>query len=372
MRIGIDARMFGPRQGGLGRYVQQLVLHLEKLNTNDEFVIFLRQENWDEYEPKNPHFKKVLANIPWYGWREQILLPQILNKEKIDLMHFPHWNVPLFYSKPFVVTIHDLLLLHYPTREASTLGPIGYFFKQLIFKIVLNHAARQAKKIITVSEFSKNDIVKTLNIPANKISVTYPAPLPKSYNENLKEKKEEIFTKFGITKPFVLYVGVAYPHKNLNRLLEAWKIFQEKYNVNYQLVLAGKEDFFYNKLKNNFANENNVIFAGFINDNELQTLYINAALYVFPSLYEGFGLPPLEAMQYNIPVISSDRTCLPEILKNAAIYFNPENITEMAEAIQRGLTDQTLRSELVANGQKLYPAYSWKILAEKTLQTYAD
>jgi len=112
MKIGIDARMYGPKQGGLGRYVEQLVLELEKIDNQNEFVIFLRADNWNEYTPSKPNFKKVLANISWYGWQEQFKLTPIIKKEKVDLMHFPHWNIPLFYNDPFIVTIHDLILLH--------------------------------------------------------------------------------------------------------------------------------------------------------------------------------------------------------------------------------------------------------------------
>ena len=180
MRIGIDARMYGPKQGGLGRYIQQLIAHLEQLETTDEFIIFLRKENWDEYTPKNNNFKKVLADIPWYGWQEQIKLSKIIKQEKVDLMHFPHWNVPLFYNDPFIVTIHDLLLLHYPTRKASTLGPFAYWFKNFVYKIVLRHAATKSKHILTISEFTRKDIVKNLGIAMGKITVAYLAPFTNS------------------------------------------------------------------------------------------------------------------------------------------------------------------------------------------------
>ncbi len=376
MKIGIDARMYGPKQGGLGRYIQQLILHLEKIDADNEYAIFLRQENWDEYQPANPRFKKILADVPWYGWREQILLPRILNKAKIDLMHFPHWNAPLFYRGPFVVTIHDLLLLHYPTREASTLGPVGYFFKNLAYRAVLRRATRHSRHIIAVSEFTKNDIIKTLKIPAEKISVTYPAPTICHSREsgNLRSLSpiDILDSRLRGNDKYVLYVGVAYPHKNLKRLIEAWKIFQQKHGTNYQLVLVGKKNYFYDKLFNNVTIQqfNNVVFTGFVPDSDLPALYASASLYVFPSLYEGFGLPPLEAIQYGVPVISSNRTCLPEVLRDAALYFNPENTNEMADAIWRGLNDQALRRDLIERGHNLCSNYSWKTLAEKTLQIY--
>ncbi len=369
MRIGIDARMFGPRQGGIGRYIQQIITELEKIDTHNQYVIFLRRENWEEYNPTNPNFKKILANIPWYGWKEQILFPRVIKRERVDLMHFPHWNIPLIYNQPFVVTIHDLLLLHYPTRAASTLGPIGYFFKNLAYRLVLWHATKMAKQILTVSEYSKQDIVKQLNISPKKITVTHLAPLE---TNNQPTGDQKILAKYKITKPYILYVGVAFPHKNLTRLVDAWKIFNAQYGSDYQLVLVGKHNFFYRQLVNYSTAQsiNNITFTGFIPDNELSEMYKNAKLYIFPSLYEGFGLPPLEAMQYKIPVVSSNRTCMPEVLRDAAEYFNPEDHLSMSDAIWRGISDETLRTKLVQAGQKLIHSYSWEKAGKTTWETY--
>lgn len=368
MRIGIDARMYGPKQGGLGRYIEQLILNLEKIDSVNEYVIFLRHENWEEYTPSAPNFHKQLADIKWYGWSEQIFLPQIFKTEEVDLMHFPHWNVPFFYRRPFVATIHDLLLLHYPTRAASTLGPILYFFKNLAFKFILNRTAKSARQIIAPCEFVKNDIVKTLKINPEKITVTLLAPgEPTTQTTRPPDNLP--------TQPYILYVGVAFPHKNLLGLIRVWKIFTEKYDNNYRLVLVGKENYFYRQLKNHpLIKElaNKPIFTGFVEDDDLPHFYQNASLYIFPSLYEGFGLPPLEAMQYNLPVASSNHSCLPEILKNGAIYFNPENYEEMAETINKGLIDENLRKNLINNGQNLLKNYSWNETARQTLKIYQN
>ncbi|MBI5728727.1 MAG: glycosyltransferase family 4 protein [Candidatus Magasanikbacteria bacterium] len=383
MKIGIDARMYGPKQGGLGRYIEQLILHLEKLHTNVEFVIFLRRDNWNEYQPSRPNFRKVLADIPWYGLTEQIRLPVIIKKEKVDLMHFPHWNVPFFYSKPFVVTIHDLLLLHYPTRRASTLGPLLYWFKNCAFRIILNHAVKKAKHIFTVSEFSKQDIVRTLGVAEKKIAVTYPTPFENKkykveninyHNDTIPDTNYLLHDTFGITKPYVLYVGVAYPHKNLDGLLKAWKLFEEKYGTGYQLVLAGKKNYFYNRLTNNLTMKqfNNVIVTGFVPDADLPALYQGASLYIMPSFYEGFALPALEAMAAGVPVASSNRTCLPEILQNSALYFDPADAEGMANAIFTGLTDTSARQKLLAAAPAVLSLYQGEKLAQKTWEVYRN
>ena len=387
MKIGIDARLYGPKQGGLGRYLEQLITGLEQTDSTNDYVIFLRKDNFDEYLPGNSRFKKVLADIPWYGWKEQFLLPKILKREKLDFIHFPHWNVPFFYKQKFIVTIHDLILLHYPSRKASTLGPITYFLKNLAYKFILHYAVKKSSKIITPSEFTKQDIVQTLYIPTDKITVTYLAPVLKDNIEystlptgrqvsNINDqrnntKNQEALLKYNITKKYLLYVGVAYPHKNLDHLIRSWKIFEEK-NTNFNLVLVGKKNYFYDQLikGEEFKKCKNIIFTDFVSDFELTTLYKNATAYVFPSLYEGFGLPPLEAMQYGIPVISSNTSCLPEILKNAALYFDPKNEQEMYSAISTILTNNTKRNELINNISIVLANYSQNNTAKTTLSVY--
>ena len=371
MRIGIDARMLGSGFG-LARYVQQLVKHLEKVDLKNQYILFMRQANWDEFEPANPNFKKVPADIPWYSWAEQIKLPGLIKKQKIDLMHFPHWNVPLLYSGKFIVTIHDLIMYHFPRAEASTLGPFTYWIKDRLHRLIINNAAHNAKNIITTSKFTKEDLCKNLNIDEKKIVITYQAPFPKNIEPTIINIRS-FFADRGIDKNYVLYVGAAYPHKNLENLIKAWQIFQKSYD-DYQLVLIGRDDFFYRRLQaqTNKAQVKNIIFAGFAPDNDLEAIYHHASLYIFPSLYEGFGLPPLEAMAYNVPVASSDRSCLPEILQDAAYYFNPEKPQEISDAMQHLLIDKNLRQRLIERGQKLCTRYSWDQLAQKTLDIYQN
>jgi glycosyltransferase involved in cell wall biosynthesis len=362
MKIGIDARMFGPKQGGLGRYIEQLIINLEKIDRTGEYVIFLRKDNWDEYSPAAPNFKKVLADIPWYGWAEQAKMPGIIRRENIDLMHFPHWNVPVFFNAPYIVTIHDLLLLHYPTRKASTLGFLAYWLKNIAYKIVLRHAVQKARAIITPSEFTKQDVIGVFNLPAEKITVTRLAPYKN--NAVLSGGRAP-----AIPEPYVLYVGVAYPHKNLERLLLAWKIFTEKHGNKYRLVLSGKNNYFYQKLKDS-AKSDNIIFTDFLSDADLSAIYDHASLFVFPSLYEGFGMPPLEAMTHGVPVVSSHSTCLREILGDATYYFDPKQPAEIADAIQAVLADQNLRNNLLEKAKNVLAKYSWEETARQTLNIY--
>lgn len=369
MRIGIDARMFG-KGFGIARYIEQLVLHLEDIDTENEYIIFLKQENFESFQPKNKNFKKVFADISWYGFAEQLYLPKIIRRENIDLMHFPHFNVPLLYRTPFLCTIHDLIMFHYPRNEASTHGTFVYWMKDLVHRSVVRSAVKRAKHIFVTSEFTKKDVHETLRVPNEKMTVTYQAPFDV---ENIFIlEKESVLQKYFIKKPYIMYVGAAYPHKNLDALLDAWKIFQNKYGKAYQLVLAGKENFFYQKLQQTLKEKNStdVKYIGLVSDGELASLYKHAKLFVFPSLYEGFGIPPLEAMKQNLPVVSSNVSCMPEVLQDAALYFDPENHEQMADTIYKGIIDEALRKKLQENAQKLLQKYSWKKLAEKTLQIY--
>jgi glycosyltransferase involved in cell wall biosynthesis len=385
IKIGIDARFYGPKQKGLGRYVQKLVENLEKVVDNSngqyEFVVFLRKENWSEYQPANPNFKKVLADYHWYTFKEQVLMPLKIWQQKIDLMHFPHFNLPISYFGPFVVTIHDLVLRRFPTRRASTLGPFLYRLKNLAYRVVIYLAIKRAKKIITVSDYTKKDILRYFKVKPDKIEVVYEgAPDAqitnhKSQIPNKSQITNSKLQKFNISKPYLLYVGNAYPHKNLERLILVFKKLVEDEQMDLQLALVGEIDYFYNRLKEFILNSkfqipNSIILTDFVSDEDLEILYQNASLYVFPSLCEGFGLPPLEAMVFGLPVVSSRAACLPEVLGRAAVYFDPENIEEMAEKIKQVLENKKLQQKLISLGQERIKKYSWLKAAQETLGVY--
>ncbi|MEK7084331.1 MAG: glycosyltransferase family 1 protein [Patescibacteria group bacterium] len=369
MIIGIDARMLGSENGGIGRYVEQLIAHLGAVEQTNRYVIFLKKSHWDAVR-ETDRVKKVLADISWYSWQEQWKFSRIIAKERIDLMHFPHWNVPLLYRKPFVVTVHDLIMFHYPRAEATTHGPVAYWVKDRVHRMVVKYAVRRAKKIITTSEFTKRDIHETLGVPLEKMAVTYQAPFQIPNSKFQIPNSVSVLETHGIRKPYVLYVGTAYPHKNIRGLLNAWKIFKEKYQTDHQLVLAGRESFFYDQLRPIVSKDSSVVFTGFVPDETLEAIYRQAELFVFPSLYEGFGLPPLEAMARGVPVVSSNRSCLPEVLGEAAVYADPENYEQMADAIYAGLTNENLRFTMRQNAKQELLRYSWDRLAVETLNVY--
>jgi len=370
MRIGIDARFYGPTRTGPGRYTQKLVDNLQDIDKENTYIIFLRKDNWDDFQPKNPQFKKVLADYRWYSLSEQLLMPFKIARSKVDLMHFPHFNVPLLYWGKFIVTIHDLIITHFPTKRATTLGPHLYKIKQLGYRIVIWFAAKRAKKVITVSKFSKQEIVRNFKLANEKVIVAYEAcDSPKEITSSF----EKIAEQYKISKPYLLYVGNTYPHKNLERFLFAFKQLKENENQDIQLVLVGKEDYFSSRLQKKAEKlglDDDVVFTGFVEDKVLPIFYRNALLYIFPSSIEGFGLPPLEAMSYGLPVASSNAPCLPEILQDAAVYFNPKENNDIVRVIKKLIVDKELQERLKETGFIHLKKFSWNKMVEKTHSIY--
>ena len=369
MKIGIDARFYGVFGKGLGRYTQKLITYLEKVDHENDYIIFLRKENWTDYEPHNKRFKKVQADYQWYTAAEQILMPIKIRKHHIDVMHYTHFNVPLFNACKFVVTIHDLILTKYPTERATTLGPLLYALKHKGYQLVIRSAVKRAKGIIAVSEYTKKEIVDHFNVNEDKITVTYESVDNPPVS---KESGDEVLRRYGVRKPYLLYVGNVYPHKNVEGLLTAFKeVIRNKPDM--KLVLVGKEDYFFKKIKETARHlelERNVIFTGFVTDSDLPHLYKNGLLYVFPSFCEGFGLPALEACSFGLPVIASGSSCLPEVLGNAALYFDPHNTGAIAEKINQMLDNQNEADRLRSEGYLRIKKYSWDKMAELTLRLY--
>ncbi len=375
MRIGIDARFFGGEQSkGLGRYTQKLIEQLAEHDGPHTYVIFLQPESLRLWKAPNDKFSVVVAPYHWYSFAEQLGMPWKIWRARVDVMHFPHFNVPLLYRKPFIVTIHDLIINHFPTERATTLGPFLYTFKHLAGQWVMRHAVRFSQRIITVSEFSKHDIVNYYGIDPQKVVVTYEAADPVTPAENTNAK--QILERYRIRKPYLLYIGNAYPHKNLEMMIDVLKELKRRQQpIPWQMVFVGREDYFYARLKQHAWSKNvddHTVFTGFVPDSELSVLYAHAEAYVFPSLYEGFGLPPLEAMTQRTPVLSANTSCLPEILGDAAEYFDPADVSAIIDAIQRVMHNTERRQTLIQNGDVQVRQYSWHRMMQQTLNVYAE
>ena len=371
MTIGIDTRLYGAKHGGIGRYAQELIINLLKIDQKNQYVFFVynNQDRRDiacNVSATQPRF--VHAPYRCYSLAEQVLMAQTIKKAKIDLMHFPHFNAPLVYNAPFIATIHDLIIHHFPDDRATTLPRWLYQIKLWGYKKVVKHAILKAKTIIAPSEFTKKDILRFYNINPDKIKVVY-----EGVDLNLKLKKN---LKFKI-KNYLLYVGSAYPHKNLEKLIEAFAILRQKYKLtDLKLVFVGKIDYFYNQLKKYIISQypnipiSNIIFYGYASDQELAGLYQNASLYVFPSLHEGFGLPPLEAMSFGLPIAASCAASIPEICGQAALYFKPADAADIAEKIYQVYNNKELIAQLRQKGFEQIKKYSWRKMAKEILEVY--
>ncbi len=369
MRIGIDARFYGSFGKGLGRYTQKLIEHLEIIDHENQYFIFLRKENYATYQPKSNNFHKVLADYRWYTAKEQLLMPCKAWRLRLDCMHFTHFNVPLLYYRKFIVTIHDLILAKYPTQRATKLGPLTYSLKHFAYRLVIKSAVKRAKAVIAVSEYTKKEIIRYFHCAPEKVMVTYEAaePVPETFSPD-----PQVLQKYDIRRPYVLYIGNVYPHKNIEGLLRAFKKVL-KTHPDYYLVLVGKEDYFFKRIKEETQDlqiENRVLFPGFVTDRDLPHLYALAAAYVFPSFCEGFGLPALEACSYGVPVAASNNSCLPEILGEAGIFFDPNDLGAMEGKIRKIIEDQKLANTLRQRGYARVRQFSWKKMAEITKKVY--
>ena len=360
--------MLGPTVGGggLGRYVEQLVHELGQQNQKNRFVLFLKEATQVEKGDEGDKVEKRIVPVHWYTLKEQLVMGRVIDREHLDLVHFPHWNVPLFLRTPFVVTIHDLILLEEPrSARATTRHPLVYALKYAAYKIILKNALSKSRAIIAVSQYTKSSILKFFpEIPESKIFVIYEGVT------NLPKTPPDLPLPRGVDT--VLYIGNAYPHKNLDALLCAFSLFL-KTHPDAKLVLAGRDDVFYQRLQKDAAQLNLTDHIQFIpnpTDQDLAKLYRSATLFVFPSKCEGFGLPPLEAMSFNVPVVASNTSSLPEILGDAAVFFNPKDPQDIARAMEHVFDNPALQEELRKKGLECIKRYSWKNMAEQVLSIY--
>lgn len=367
LRVGIDARLINEK--GLGRYIKNLIENLQKIDQKNTYYIFLLEKDFKTLK-LSKNFIKVLADFRWYTLKEQTQFPKILNQYNLDLLHVPHFNVPIFYKGKMVVTIHDLIHQHVDTKHASTHNLLMYKLKKIGYKKVFQTAVKKSTHIVTVSEFVKKQLEDEWRVNPEKISITYEA-VDESFG---KRESGDVLKKYDIKPPYIFYVGNAHPHKNLEGLIKAFLELRKKYQY-LQLVLSGDDNFFWPKLRRGPRlrgddGGRNIIFTGKVTDEELVSLYKNAQAFVTASLEEGFGLPLLEAFALGCPVISSNMGSLPEIGKDAAYYFDPKDQDDMVIKIQNVLNDLSLRKELIKKGKKRVKDFSWKKMAEETLKIY--
>lgn len=358
-KIVIDAREL---RTSTGRYVERLLAYLQEVDTDrgHRYVVLLKPKDMDGWTPKSKRFSKVACRYKEFTFAEQLGFAWQLYKLRADLVHFPMVQQPILYQRKVITTMQDLTTLRFtnPTKNKYV-----FRFKQWVYKWVNYYTARKSKAIITPSEFVKDDVAKFANLNSRKITVTYEA------GDTIAAPAEPIEDLEG--KQFIMYTGRPTPHKNLEGLIAAYALMKET-RPDLHLVLVGKTDKNYKRHAARVEKEaiRDVHFTGFVSDGQLKWLYEHCAAYVFPSFSEGFGLPPLEAMSCGAPVAASNATCIPEVLGDAAHYFDPYSNHDMMRAIGEVLDKPELRKRLIAAGKKQVGKYSWKRMAEQTLEVY--
>lgn len=360
MHIVIDARI---RRSSTGRYTDRLIEHLQEIDKENTYTLLLKSD--DPFAPKNPNFSVQTCDFEQFSFNplDQIRFAWRLYRLKPDLTHFTMTQQPLFYFGNIVTTTHDLTMLRFmrPSRFPGWLHRIG----RILYHFLFWWAHKKSNKIIVPTDYVAQDLAKYQPFTKSKIVRTYESSEPP-----ITESAEPLD---GIKKPFIFHVGQPLPHKNIERLIKAF----EKLNASQpelKLILPGKiSGVFKNDVENWVAAspaKDSIIVPGFVSDAQLKWLYENAECYALPSLSEGFGLPGLEAMAHGCPVASSNATCLPEVYQDAALYFDPYDVNDIAEKIQAIIDQPKLAKSLVKKGYALLPKYSWRKMAEETLTVY--
>lgn len=358
MRIGIDCRLAGPDHAGIGRYTAQLVRVLLSQPSSFEWVLFCSNQAQVDYlldENTNQKVRVVFCPIKHYSMAEQVSLPWIFYREQLDLLHVPHFNVPFFYHRPFVMTIHDLLWHHHRGQTVTTLHPWLYWFKYIGYRLVTSLSIRRAKHIFVPSKEIYDTLAHYYPSAKNKAEITYEGV---SLSPPVKLRQP-------LPNNFLLFVGSLYPHKNI---AVVFKTLQQLPKLS--LVLVGSRSVFSQQIKQLVTSldlERQVVFFGRATDGELHTLYQKAQALVQPSLSEGFGLTGLEAMAAGTPVIASDIPIFHEIYQDAALYCQPHDPQSFVRAIKQ-LVSQ--RKALIVKGQHQSQKYSWEKMTQQTLNAY--
>ena len=365
MHIGIDARLVYYTQGGIGQYILCLIEALAKIDKEDEFTILKSRKDKTPLTSQ-ANFRRRSLWTPSHHPLEQWTLPLELRMIGLDILHSPDFIPPFHRRYSSVITIHDLAFLLYPHLVT---GESARYYGQV------ERAVKNTDHIIVVSQSTKRDAIRLLGAPEDKIAVIYEAANPIFRPIEDPEKLNRIRAKYGLWRDFILFVSTIEPRKNLSNLLRAFHLFLSGYDYELKLVVVGRRGWLFEEV---FATleelglEEEAIFIGKASIEDLLLLYNAARALVYPSLYEGFGLPPLEAMACGTPVITSNVSSLPEVVGDAALMVDPQDISGLAKAIGQVLTDEALREDLMERGFQRAKMFSWEKAAKETLALYRE
>lgn len=368
MRIGIDCRLSGKRHGGIGRYIQELITHLSDQSDHRWVLFFFDQKQVSECFPNQvPSSVEIhITPIKHYTFHEQLAFVLDLYKAKLDLLHVPHFNTPVLYFKPLVITIHDLLWHHKRGAHVTTLSPLVYWIKYFFYLLVTSWSIIRAKKILVPSQTIKDTVHSYYPFADKKVTAIYEGVSHKP--ENTPPISLELKTLLKEKSPYFLYVGSLYPHKNVELIIKALPQLSK-----FNLIIAGSRSAFQKDLEETIKKHNvskRVFFTGYVTDDDLQHLYSNAEALVQPSFSEGFGLTGVEALQLGVPLLASNIPIFKEIYQDTAIYFEPHSL-ESFLAATKSVSHLDLK-EFRHRAKAITSQYNWHEMAKKTLEVYNE
>lgn len=358
-KICIDARLYGIKHTGIGRYVLNLIRYLPA-DRETQVELIVAPENYSDPELKS--FKKYIARLHPYNPFSQLEMLIIWFLARPNLLHVPHFSIPVFWPGKLIVTIHDLIKNYSKGRDTTTKNQLIYQFKYIGYTFVLKQALSRAEKILVPAKYWQEILIKDYQLKNTNVVVTY-----EGVDVGIRPSSNSV--KFSIPKPFVVYTGNLYPHKNVPLLLQSIKLLRGK----VKLAIVCARSVFTSRLEKmvkSFNLENDVYFLGKLTDEEIYALYSQAEMFVFPSLIEGFGLPGLEAMSVGLPVVAARASCLPEIYKDAALFFSPTDAKDLKDKINLVLSDKKTRQKLIDKGKRIVKSYSWSKMAKETWNEY--
>lgn len=364
MRVAIDARKL--HDFGIGTYIRNLVRHLARLDRESEYVLLVQAQDLGIGAELGRNFRTVLESAPNYSVSEQVRIPWVLRRERPDVFHAPHYVLPFGVRCRSVVTIHDCIHLMFPQYLPSRMA-LTYA------RSAMGHAARRSSRILTVSEASKRDILRFFSVDPDKVEVVYNAIEERFWDRPDDGEVSRVRERYQLTSRFVLYVGNIKPHKNLVRLIEAFDQVRRRGFDDLKLLIIGDEISKLPALRravHSLKLHKDVRFLGYVRDDTLAVLYRLAAVFAFPSLYEGFGLPALEAMASGTPVVTSNVSSLPEVAGGAAVLVDPYDVGAIADGLASVLGNPALAADLSRRGLVRARDFSWERSVARTLDIY--
>ena len=375
LRIGIDGRGIYKTIDGIGRYSLNLIRSLASIDQTNQYIIFKNKEIKEKIIDA-PNFQEIEVDFRHLSMRSLFSLPFLIKKYNLDVFHAPFFIAPLWGVKNLVVTVHDLMAITFP----NFFGGRGYLQEKGAYwyhRIFVPLSIRRAKKIIAVSQNTKSDLINHLHIDPENISVIYEAVDDQFKKSHTSSEIERFKRDKRLPERYFLYAGNMKPYKNIHLIVSALGILKGKGMLKgmlkHKLVIAGRKDRFFPSIYNEVKDKNlldDVIFLDYVSDEYLPILFKGADIFIFPSLYEGFGLPALEAMSLGVPTIVSNASSLPEVVSDGAIIVDSHDPQDLAQAILTLLKDEDLRKKLSQKGIERSQTFSWKKAAEETFDLY--